>query len=109
MKVKDIDKLMEQLCFDKREAFSKHEVWLMLSEHNTKVPTVDIVPKGHWIPVSERLPDKNGWYLVTIRGYEIVTDVSLYSADGSAWGDVSTKQKVIAWMPLPEPWKGANE
>lgn len=62
-----------------------------------------------WIPVSERLPRNNGWYLVTIRGYETVTDVSLYSADGSAWSDVSTKQKVIAWMPLPEAYKGGDD
>ena len=49
MKVKDIDKLIEQLHNDKREAFSKHQVWLMLSEYNTEVPTVDVVPMiGHW-------------------------------------------------------------
>lgn len=44
MKIKDIDKLREQLHNDKREAFSKHQVWLMLSEHNTEVPTIDVVP-----------------------------------------------------------------
>ena len=44
MKVKDIDKLREKLNNDKREAFSKFQVWLMLSEHNTEVPTVDAVP-----------------------------------------------------------------
>lgn len=44
MKVKDIDKLREKLHNDKREAFSKFQVWLMLSEHNTEVPTVDAVP-----------------------------------------------------------------
>ena len=58
-----------------------------------------------WIPVSERLPEEDGWYLVTVQGYETVTDVSLYSADGCAWGDVSTKQKVIAWLPLPKPYR----
>ena len=63
---------------------------------------------GAWIPCSERLPDKNGWYLVTVQGYGTLTDVSLYSADGSAWGDVSAKQKVIAWMPLPKPYKDGN-
>ena len=64
-------------------------------------------PKGEWIPCSERLPDKNGWYLVTVQGYETLTDVSLYSDDdGCAWGDVSAKQKVIAWMPLPKPYRG---
>lgn len=44
MKVKDIDKLREKLHNDKREAFSHFQVWLMLSEHNTEVPTVDAVP-----------------------------------------------------------------
>ena len=62
-----------------------------------------------WIPISERLPEKDGWYLVTVQGYETVTDVSLYSADGSAWGDVSTKQKVTAWMPLPKPYREGGE
>ncbi len=44
MKVKDIEKLREKLHNDKREAFSKHQVWLMLSEYNTEVPTVEVVP-----------------------------------------------------------------
>ena len=44
MKVKDIEKLNEKLYNDKREAFSHHQVWLILSEHNTEVPTVDAVP-----------------------------------------------------------------
>ena len=44
MKVKDIEKLREKLHNDKREAFSHFQVWLMLSEHNTEVPTVDAVP-----------------------------------------------------------------
>ena len=52
-----------------------------------------------WIPCSERLPDTNGDYLVTgrqgavnKRGYE----------DGYWYGNWS----VIAWMPLPKPYKG---
>lgn len=66
--------------------------------------------EAEWIPCSERLPEKDGWYLVTVQGYETVTDVSLYSADdGCAWGDVSAKQKVIAWMPLPKPYREDGE
>lgn len=65
--------------------------------------------EAEWIPCSERLPSESGWYLVTVQGYETVTDVSLYSADGSAWGDVSTKQKVTAWTPLPKPYREGGE
>ena len=75
------------------------------------IPTIKSLPsaEAEWIPCSERLPEEDGWYLVTVQGYETVTDVSLYSADGCAWGDVSTKQKVIAWQPLPKPYKGGAE
>lgn len=85
----------------------------LVSEFNRLIGYVRNIPSADavqgWVPCSERLPEKNGWYLITIRGYETVTDVSLYSADGSAWGDVSTKQKVIAWMPLPDPYKGGSD
>lgn len=105
MKVKDIDKLMEQLHNDKREAFSKHEVWLMLSEHNTKVPTVDVVPKGHWIPVSERLPGKNGCYLVSTTGTNNdIIDIAYYIE--GMWHKAS---RIKAWMPLPEPYREDGE
>lgn len=42
VKVKDVDKLMDKLDRDEREAFTKHQVWLLLSEYNTEVPTFEI-------------------------------------------------------------------
>ena len=36
----DIDLLQEQLNQDKREAFSHHQVWLLLSTHNKQIPTI---------------------------------------------------------------------
>ena len=83
-------------------------------------------PEQRWIPVSERLPDKDGDYLVCFdEGYR--EDYSLdeigiapFEIDcegfgiwqeefdrytlgslGSEWVEI----KVIAWMPLPEPYK----
>lgn len=54
-----------------------------------------------WIPVSERLPEEDGEYLVTtING-----DVDIYVFH--TWGAKSPK--VIAWMPLPEPYKAESE
>jgi hypothetical protein len=52
---------------------------------------------GHWIPVSERLPDKNGRYLVTVKQGYITF---------GAWVDVAENwAQVTAWMPLPEPYE----
>ena len=79
----------------------------------------------NWIPVSERLPSKDGQYLVFYEGtiigslIEIMwygeplmpnVDVSgkhFYRSD-SEWGDI-IYDDVIAWMPLPKPYREENE
>lgn len=121
MKVKDIDKLREKLDNDKREAFSKFQVWLMLSEHNTEVPTIDVM--SDWIPVSERLPEDRKEKLVYLSSNRIT--IAKYSSriiplapyKSMGWGyepryhfiDFKTEE-VIAWMPLPvEPYKLESE
>lgn len=39
-KLVDIDLLRDQVSHDEREAFSKHQVWLLLSVHNKNIPTI---------------------------------------------------------------------
>ena len=57
-----------------------------------------------WIPVSERLPIPPTFCLVTTDGsHGDVIDIALYMSDG--WHKASD---VIAWMPLPEPYKGGD-
>lgn len=66
---------------------------------------------GGWIPCSERLPEEYGEYLVwwtdITRGqyYEIVE----YEPDNGWIGEIPQafegKYSVIAWQPLPEPFK----
>lgn len=51
-----------------------------------------------WIPCSERLPDQNGKYLVVGRQKAI----NILKFDGGRWYG---KWGVVAWMPLPEPYK----
>jgi len=75
-------------------------------------PTVER-PQGEWISVSERLPDKNGRYLVT--NYNLVC-LRRFSATRNEFGyfdntDESYDSRwisvpqVTAWMSLPEPYK----
>lgn len=84
-----------------------------------KVPTIEpeyeeldvVLPErtGKWIPCSERLPDHYEELLITrkcrVRNCEEynVIDIGVWD-DGwcEAWCEAS---EVVAWMPLPEPYK----
>lgn len=52
----------------------------------------------HWIPCSERLPDKDGYYLTTTMYYQVYRDYW----NGDNW---DRTEMVIAWMDMPEPYQ----
>lgn len=56
-------------------------------------------PQGEWIPVSERLPEKEGYYLVALGNGQMVvahSDAIIANHD--------FEPKMLAWQPLPEPY-----
>ena len=78
----------------------------------------------HWIPVTERLPEKHGAYIVCYSDFR--HGIYYGRVIAVAWfdlGDTWLKYRcadnartfppklhyVIAWMPLPEPYKGVTE
>lgn len=77
-------------------------------------------PEPHWIPVTERLPETTDAVLTTYivngdRSRRYVEQSSYYGNDGSwcsPWDEyriAGTRIEVIAYMPLPEPYKGVEE
>lgn len=66
-------------------------------------------PKGEWIPISERLPDRH--YEVIVTDAETnETYVSQYLGNGYWECDNGTfRNRIIAWQPLPEPYKEAGQ
>ena len=92
-----------------------------------KQMAIEVMEQTRWIPVSERLPEEYGEYLISwicdqqkkpliaISECEVtntwndrlgVFDVNwLYDEYMSAYTNI----KVIAWMPLPEPYKAESE
>lgn len=73
-------------------------------------------PQGEWIPVSERLPDKEGEYLVTRADFDNwgvcrvsnVIDIAKFDYSSHYNNGFHKAYEVIAWMPLPEPYKEAE-
>lgn len=77
----------------------------------TQLPAI---PEQRWIPVTERLPNKQEEVIVSY--HDTLGDMSFdYTApgwitpDGEYWiVDNEINNYVVAWMPLPEPYKGEN-
>lgn len=72
---------------------------------------------SEWIPVTERLPDYSGRFLVVLEVIEDVFAMGIKTIDiarrcsDSTWemSGVSIKCKVTHWMPLPEPPEGGAD
>lgn len=56
-----------------------------------------------WIPASKKLPDKDGDYLVTFK-LLFTRPVEVCTFSNGYW-DKDGYEDVLAWMPLPEPWR----
>ena len=59
-----------------------------------------------WIPVTERLPEEEGFYLVTRR---ITDDVATFIFRRTPTSKDYWKRCVTAWKPLPQPYKAESE
>lgn len=96
---------------------------------------IDIIKKqpkvGEWIPVTERMPEEHDSIFAKFYETDVVNDMlwrtrskevlvtieyengartvkSSHTTDGKWWIEKKTtlsKFKVIAWMPMPEPYK----
>ena len=59
-----------------------------------------------WIPVSERLPKDEGDYLVTFK-LSFMNFIEVCTFNKAGW-DKGGYDEVVAWMTLPEPYRGGD-
>lgn len=69
--------------------------------------------KGEWIPVSERLPEIHQYVLLSLRSLDVEVgfraETEPYFYCHGADGCYIEPQNVLAWQPLPEPYKAERE
>ena len=106
--MQELEKILEEIEQAKREP------WYRLSNYDVKHKLdgainriVDIIRKhinDGWIPVEERLPEKeyDTVLCVTDQNYYFV---GVYNQEyGFRTGDIEAEGKVVAWHPLPDPY-----
>ena len=67
-----------------------------------------------WIPVTERLPERGVSVLISHVGYvsEDYLDIDELIGAEYFWNNginLGEELNNLAWMPLPEPWKGESD
>ena len=100
----------------KHEHYYGTGIFAVRKEDIDEMPTIQ--PEPHWIPVEQALPEEPFGCLVTVWDTNPVTmdefeNILPYFVgwDGEQWNDGDGQQcpfEVIAWMPLPEPYKGVT-
>ena len=76
---------------------------------------LDAIP--HWIPVTERLPKPRESVIISVNGkygdwigegcyWETTENHVIWK--GYRWNATYWDDEIIAWMPLPEPYKGVT-
>ena len=89
-------------CLEELEG-DKSKTWQKSFRIYCKVQGIDLdTGFGFWVPVKERLPEK-GTYVIACFEDGFITGVE-YEEDGG-WALWQDSGEVIAWMPLPKPYK----
>ena len=65
--------------------------------------------RDKWIPCSERLPEENGSYIVTSMDYVDTFEAVFEAGEWFSIDYCDDIKNVIAWMPLPELYKGKEK
>ena len=92
-------------CFENRKGGVYEDRWNTRPiEDALNARIAELEAERRWIPVSERLPERDGFYLVLenvnqVAGYYHWCKVFGWNTDGGR----TNIQSVTHWMPLPEP------
>ena len=86
----------------------------IVSKSIAKIKELSAQLEQKWVSVSERLPDEYGNYIADTKSGGI--EECTYYPEKNRWSTCEadgitylSESDVIAWMPLPEPYRGETE
>lgn len=110
----DFEKLGESLNCQIRAEYGSCDDCLLSCPRNELIKLLDSArSQGKWIPVSERLPEERGMYLVTEKVFAIddrnhrgkfKVETEQVEFSGGKWNRAKFYE-IIAWQELPKPYK----
>ena len=119
MRLIDADELREKMyheAFEKDSDMQKWDsgCWIRYKMFENAIDDVPTVEQPQWIPVTERLPNReeyiqcNGLFIVSDGNRSYAEYFDIY--DKKCFGEpvmhgFKADRAVTAWMPLPEPYK----
>ena len=111
MRLIDADALVIDF-YDEYETKDDEYAYAYVSEVQIdSAPSIDIPT---WIPCSERLPEYRKTVLISTYWGVKTGFLDSTEAYGDFWEIIeddatAALHSIYAWMPLPEPWKGADD
>lgn len=64
--------------------------------------------EGEWILYSEKTPEEDNSYLVTLK-FNWGKEVEICNWIDGKWYETNLAHAIVAWKYLPEPWEGEEE
>ena len=101
--------------YDVNPAFCDTHGRLLSAEEQAEAfdMAIEALQARDWIPVSERLPIKNGRYLVSYEDAVTILDFFngkwFFPTNGNGCIAHEETDPFIRWMSLPEPYKAESE
>lgn len=100
MRLVDADSVIDLFGISDRDIYAKETIEEAFCDGTLEI----IEPEQQWIPVSERPPEEDGDYLVTFQ-LLFLRPVEACTFSNGQWSK-GGYEKVLAWQPLPEHYKG---
>lgn len=95
----------EELRLVTHKGLTKDDLLMLLEWTYYRAIKKDYGDDDDWIPVEEGLPEDERMVLVTYMTKSGIPSVDRARFDGKYWRGSGFMGRVIAWRPLPKPYK----